>query len=791
MGIAFQHRSEKILRRLPLASSRQAKATGRAIRWAILSFVIFGVFYTTSLSASAQAIPDLVARAEAGDVAAQYDLAVAYENGRGVARDLALAHKWYQAAARQNHAAANTRLGYLYQQSIGVDRDYERALAYYRAAAGLGDVLAHANLGWTYSNGLGVAQDFAEAAKWYRVAADQGLAWAQTNLASIYLNGQGVQRDDAEALKWVTKAAAQGSSLAMGFLGFMHEKGRGVRSDRLKAYICYFLAVERGADRYLSSLARMSLVPLTPLPPPELLVQFNAAKAGTEEFTKLAAQLKPNVLIEADPFLKEHKDLATRAVNRKDENDRLREASGWFERAIAATNSTAAMVQLGNLHLKQDWSLSWRDLRRDKSSANEFVGSAARAAELYKSAADKGSGVAMMTLAALYELGLGVPRDLIVAEAVYRKAIPVLGARAELGILRLSLENQWQDEIRRRNQLVLDQAGGNSPASGAEDEGVVIEAVDDFDLVVGDETGRQIFHGRLRWGEQYRPPREQAGLIFWPSFSNRSTYRVRIGKKVAKLPKVLKYNDGIRLDPRRLLEGNDLIVRGGDRGRYVRASTLSKARVVVKILAPSQLRYHNDDYSITYSETEKDGHLPIPDIDGLTLEIRPPADRGRGRGRAYVRLLVDGRNALELTVERYCVVNLALSPDKLSAARIMEGGQDCERMTELDAPVAHVVAADGEVIGKWQREPDESVPGVIADFVPGVVSGASLLAVGAGRWDEALQTQTKALKKLLRSDGPNSMETLDAELRLVDIELATGAYRQGVRRTRRRPAPPQ
>ena len=46
--------------------------------------------------------------AEAGDAAAQYNLGVIFDQGRGVPRDTAEALRWYQLAAAQGYAAAQT-----------------------------------------------------------------------------------------------------------------------------------------------------------------------------------------------------------------------------------------------------------------------------------------------------------------------------------------------------------------------------------------------------------------------------------------------------------------------------------------------------------------------------------------------------------------------------------------------------------------------------------------------------------------------------------------------------------
>ena len=135
-------------------------------------------YYDASLMDSmsdAEQIAYLRKWAELGNADAQYELALSYDDGKGVTQDKVLAVKWYRKAA---HAEAQNCLGNMY---------------YY---------------------GKGVAQDKVEAVKWYRKAAEQGYAGAQYNLGVMYENGEGVAKDKVKAVKWYRKAAEQGDETA-------------------------------------------------------------------------------------------------------------------------------------------------------------------------------------------------------------------------------------------------------------------------------------------------------------------------------------------------------------------------------------------------------------------------------------------------------------------------------------------------------------------------------------------------------------------------------------------------
>lgn len=77
--------------------------------------------------------------AELGDVEAQYNLGVMYDEGAGVDRDLASAADWYRRAAEQGFIDAQTNLGMMYYQGQGVPRNYQEAARWFRQAADQGD----------------------------------------------------------------------------------------------------------------------------------------------------------------------------------------------------------------------------------------------------------------------------------------------------------------------------------------------------------------------------------------------------------------------------------------------------------------------------------------------------------------------------------------------------------------------------------------------------------------------------------------------------------------------------
>ncbi|MBC6440119.1 MAG: SEL1-like repeat protein [Rhodospirillales bacterium] len=117
-----------------------------------------------------QALAWYRAAADAGLAEAENNLALMYERGEGVPKDLATAVSWYRRAADKGLAVAQNNLGIMLQYGRGVAVDPVAAAMRYRAAAMGGDPFGQINLANACANGLGVAQDFAEAYAWILLA---------------------------------------------------------------------------------------------------------------------------------------------------------------------------------------------------------------------------------------------------------------------------------------------------------------------------------------------------------------------------------------------------------------------------------------------------------------------------------------------------------------------------------------------------------------------------------------------------------------------------------------------
>ena len=126
---------------------------------ATLSLVLLGVLNVLGQEAAApppnghqQSVAELQQRAEAGNVEAQYNLAVRYSSGRGVPQNDAEALTWFRKSAESGHAPAQVTLGLIYREgSRGVKKDPEHAVDWFRKAANQGDPNGQSELGFMYA----------------------------------------------------------------------------------------------------------------------------------------------------------------------------------------------------------------------------------------------------------------------------------------------------------------------------------------------------------------------------------------------------------------------------------------------------------------------------------------------------------------------------------------------------------------------------------------------------------------------------------------------------------------
>jgi localization factor PodJL len=205
--------------------------------------------------------PGLRSAALAGNPVAEYELALRYAEGRGIAPSLAEAVQWFERAANHGVAPAQYRLGSLYEKGQGVKKDLEAARRLYTAAAEKGNGKAMHNLAVLYAEGISGDPDYRNAAQWFRKAADHGIADSQYNLAILYARGIGVEKNLAESYKWFALAAQQG------------DKDAGKKRDEVAARL----------DAQSLAAARQAVQTFTAEPQPAEAVEVKMPPSGWEK----------------------------------------------------------------------------------------------------------------------------------------------------------------------------------------------------------------------------------------------------------------------------------------------------------------------------------------------------------------------------------------------------------------------------------------------------------------------------------------------------------------------------
>ena len=236
-----------------------------------------------------------------------------------------------------------------------------------------------------YENGNGVEKDHENAFKYYKLAADQGYDVAQNNVAMAYENGEGVEKDLKKAFEYFKLAADQGLAEALANVGYSYEKGQGVKKDIKLAFAFHERA---GAKGYLLSYNSIGWSYHQGLNIPR---DFKKAheyyiKAGRESYAldNLGSLYKNGLGVQTD-FIK---------------------AIEYYKEAIEVDSENPfPYYHLGLMYLK-GYGIE-RNIQK--------------AIELYEISANKGNSKAALDLAEIYDIGIGVKRNIVKAEFWLKK----------------------------------------------------------------------------------------------------------------------------------------------------------------------------------------------------------------------------------------------------------------------------------------------------------------------------------------------------------------------------------
>ena len=180
-----------------------------------------------------------------GDARAQNNLAICYNRGEGVAKDMGKAVQWYRKSADQGNPIAQSNLAVCYLYGDGVTKDWAMAVSLYKEAAAQDHAFAQRKLAQCYQFGKGIQKNDQEAAKWYEKAANLGYAPAMGDIGDCYYNGTGRTQDYKKALSWYKKGAMLEDASCLRGLGDCYLNGCGVEKDYNQAVQYYRSAADK------------------------------------------------------------------------------------------------------------------------------------------------------------------------------------------------------------------------------------------------------------------------------------------------------------------------------------------------------------------------------------------------------------------------------------------------------------------------------------------------------------------------------------------------------------------
>ena len=138
-----------------------------------------------------------------GDVRAQFNLSIFYQNGIYVQQDLDAKMYWLEKAGENGYGEAASLLANIYLFTNG---DAQKGPYWAEKAAEAGDVIWQCNLGTFYLGKFGFPKDIAKAKYWTEKAAEQGDTTAYCNMGNAYDKGL-FEPDARKAIYWFERAA--------------------------------------------------------------------------------------------------------------------------------------------------------------------------------------------------------------------------------------------------------------------------------------------------------------------------------------------------------------------------------------------------------------------------------------------------------------------------------------------------------------------------------------------------------------------------------------------------------
>ena len=169
-------------------------------------------------------------KANEGDVEAQFQLYLWYNNGIAVSKNERLGKEWLNKAADGGHADALNELGALYSSGEGVFQNIKKAAGYFEKAAEKGLSLAQANLGLMhYKGGIDFPRNLEKARAYFQEAVKAKEPTAFSGMGWIALE----EGNKESAIEWFKQSQATNEPWGVFGLGLLYltDKSLGISSE--------------------------------------------------------------------------------------------------------------------------------------------------------------------------------------------------------------------------------------------------------------------------------------------------------------------------------------------------------------------------------------------------------------------------------------------------------------------------------------------------------------------------------------------------------------------------------
>jgi hypothetical protein len=164
-----------------------------------------------------ETIEQVTSLANSGDADAQNRLAIRYENGDGVQKNLTEAFNWFVKSANSGNKHGQHNLGAQYFYGKGTDRNYDKAFYWFSVANKNNSLPAKRMLGFMYYEGSGTESNYDKSAELFLQAAVKGEVQAMEHIGWMYLMGQGVEQNNQKSLFWYKQYFKSNSLSAVWF----------------------------------------------------------------------------------------------------------------------------------------------------------------------------------------------------------------------------------------------------------------------------------------------------------------------------------------------------------------------------------------------------------------------------------------------------------------------------------------------------------------------------------------------------------------------------------------------